>query len=188
MDVTVVVGTYGQQEWIDLAEQRALPSARQQGCPVIHVHGDTLAQARNDAISAARTRWVTVLDADDELSPRYVARLLRGTADIRSPLLVRVTADGKRVPVRGLAQRDIERINPLPVCCLARRDLILDAGGFAEWPHWEDWALWLTMVRRGATYEHLAGAAYYWHVRPRSRNRTVRAPRTLHRRIREASW
>lgn len=188
MDATVVVATYGDPRWADLARDRALPSAQGQGCDVIHVHGDTLASARNEGIERARTTWVTVLDADDELSPRYVEGLLAGTADIRAPRLMRVTADNRRYLVRGLQRRNIEQLNPLPVCCLARRDLILDAGGFAEWPHWEDWALWLTLVRRGATYEHLTGATYYWHVSPDSRNRTVRRPRTLHRRILEASW
>lgn len=183
-----MVGTYGDRSWIDLAESRALPSAAAQGCPVIHVHGSTLASARNRAIEQATTTWVTVLDADDEVSHGYAAALLRGTADIRAPRLVRVTADGRRIPERGLHRRNIEQVNPLPVCSLARRDLILSAGGFAEWPHWEDWALWLTLVRRGATYEHLTGATYYWHIRPDSRNRTVRKPRTLHKAIREASW
>jgi hypothetical protein len=188
MDVTVVVGTYGDRRWIDLAESRALPSARAQGCPVIHVHGDTLAQARNAAIELAETTWVTVLDADDELAPGFCSGLLAGTADIRAPRLVRVDAAGRRYPVRGLPQRNIERLNPLPVCSLARRGQVLAAGGFREWPHWEDWGLWLTMVRRGATYEHLTGATYYWHVSADSRNRTVRNPRRLHRQIKEASW
>lgn len=188
MDVTIIIGTYGDLRWAQLARERALPSAESQGCRVIHVHGATLADARNRGVRQADTTWVTVLDADDELSPNYAAGLLKGKADIRAPRLVRVTADNRRYPVRGLAQRDIERLNPLPVCSLARRDLVLDAGGFPEWPHWEDWALWLTMVRRGATYEHLTGATYYWHVNPNSRNRTVRNPRTLHRSILESSW
>lgn len=188
MDVTIVIGTYGDPSWIGMAEARALPSAERQGCPIIHVHGDTLASARNDAIRQATTEWVTVLDADDEISPGYCAALLDGSADIRSPRLVQVAADGRHLPVKGLRDRNIERLNPLPVCSMARRDLILSVGGFAEWPHWEDWALWLTLVRRGATYEHVDGATYYWHIRPDSRNRTVRRPRTLHRQIREASW
>lgn len=177
--MTIVVGTYGDPAWADLAARRALPSAYAQGCPVIHVHGDTLAQARNTGIARARTTWISVLDADDELAPGYTAGLLAGHADIRAPRLVQVYRDGRRREIMGLPARNIETINPIPVCALARRDQVLAAGGFGEWPHWEDYALWLTMVRRGHNYEHLPTATYYWHVRPGSRNRTVRRPAQL---------
>lgn len=187
MDLTIIVATYGADRWADLAHTRAIPSAKADGAQVIHVHGDTLASSRNAAIAQAQTEWVSVLDADDEIAPGYCASLLAGSADIRAPRLVQVDAAGRHRPI-DLSGRDIEQINPLPVCSLARRDDILAAGGFSEWPHWEDWALWLTMVRRGHSYEHINAATYLWHVNPDSRNRTVKRPKTLHRQIREASW
>jgi glycosyltransferase involved in cell wall biosynthesis len=187
-DVTVVVGTYGDRRaWESLAYRRAIPSARMQGVPVIHMHGDTLAQARNDGIRAASTEWVLVLDADDELAPGAVDALLGGSADLRAPRLIEVHPSGRQSE-RVLAERDIERLNPLPVTTLARRAAVLDVGGFQPWPAWEDWALWLTLVRRGATYEHIREAVLYAHIRPGSLNRSVRNGRVLYRQIREASW
>ena len=186
MDVTIVVGTYGHRRWIDLAHDRAIPSAVRQDVPVIFRHEDTLADARNAGIRAARTEWVIVLDADDELGEGYVHALSSGTADIRVPALVEVAPDGSQETV-PLAGRDIERVNPIPVSAMARREQILAAGGFHPWPAWEDWALWLTMVRRGATYEHIPWAHLLAHVTPGSRNRSVTDPVRLHAQIREAS-
>ena len=178
MDVTIVVGTFGSPEWVALARKRALPSADKQGCPVIHVHDHTLAEARNRGIALATTTWVCVLDADDEMSDGYIPGLLQGSADIRAPRLVEVHEDGTHTHVE-LAHRDIEKLNPLPVSCLARRDLILAAGGFQPWQAWEDYALWLRMVRAGATYEHSSAATLFAHVRAGSRNRTVTGGRRL---------
>lgn len=184
--VTICIGTFGGEEWRIMAVERAIPSALAQGVEVIHVHGETLAQARNEAIARASGDLIVTLDADDELEAGYVDAMLAGTADIRAPRLVEVGPDGSRTEVR-LADRDIEHINPAPVSAMARRDLILSAGGFQPWPAWEDWALWLTLVRRGATVEHIPGATLFAHVSAGSRNRTVSDPAGLHAAIREAS-
>lgn len=186
MDVTICVGTFGHRRWIDLAHDRAIPSAVRQGCPVIFRHETTLADARNAALRAARTDWVVVLDADDEMDDGYVAALAAGTADIRVPALFEVNPDGSREQI-PLAHRDIEHTNPIPVSAMARRDMVLSAGGFQPWPAWEDWALWLTLVRRGATVEHIDAARLLAHVSPGSRNRSVTDPARLHAAIREAS-
>ena len=178
MDVTVCVATFGHRDWIDLAHGRAVPSAYAQDVPVVYRHEDTLVDARNAAVRAADTEFVIVLDADDELEAGYVRAMMAGTADIRAPRLVEVHEDGTRCEV-PLAHRDIEKLNPLPISSMARRDQILAAGGFAPWPAWEDWALWLRMVRRGATFEHLPAATLLAHVRDDSRNRTVTDPRRL---------
>lgn len=184
--VTICIGTFGGEEWRDLAAERAIPSALAQGVEVIHVHGETLAQARNEAITRASGSLIVVLDADDELGEGYVQALSAGTADIRVPVLIEVYPDGSldEIPLAG---RDIEQVNPIPVSAMARRDQILAAGGFQPWQAWEDWALWLTLVRRGATYEHIPWAKLYAHVMPGSRNRSVQDPVRLHAAIREAS-
>ena len=185
MDVTICVGTFGSRHWTDLAHDRAIPSAVRQGVPVVYRHETTLADARNAAISAADTEFVIVLDADDELEAGYVQAMMTGTADIRAPRLVEVYAGIRtEVPLTG---RDIEKLNPIPISAMARRDQILAAGGFQPWRAWEDYALWLRMVRRGATYEHIPGATLLAHVRDGSRNRTVVDPAGLYAQIRAES-
>lgn len=187
MDVTVIVATHGAPEWIYLAYQRAIPSALGQAVPVVVHHGTgTLAQARNAAAAAVTTEWLIFHDGDDQWTPGFVQAMAGGTADLRAPRLVEVHPDGRRVEV-DLRPRDIERMNPLPISTAIRTDMFHAAGGFQEWEAWEDYALWLTCVRRGATYEHIDGATQLLHMRPGSRNTGVRDPRRLHRRIREAS-
>src|SRR5687767_11356621 len=84
MDVTVCVATYGDPEWVNLAETRAVPSAEAQAT-TIHLHGFTLHDARNACLKLVKTPWVIFLDADDELEPGYVDAMAAGTADLRAP-------------------------------------------------------------------------------------------------------
>src|SRR5690349_878569 len=85
MDVTVCVATYGDDEWKELAVERAIPSAARLEVDVVAVHGDTLHGARNDALALVETAWVCFLDADDELEHGYFDRIAAGTADLRAP-------------------------------------------------------------------------------------------------------
>lgn len=177
MEVTVCVGTYGDKSWIEAA-QRAIESARQQA-PVIHVHGDTLAQARNQALNQVTSEWVIHLDADDELEPGYVDALTRGTADLRAPA-VRYVKDGMarspRVPCVAGHRHDctgpcLPSGNWLVVGSAVRADLARSVGGWWEEPIYEDWSLWLRCWKAGATVEAIPDAVYRAHVRPDSRNR-----------------
>lgn len=183
MDLTICVATFGEARWIELAHGRAMPSARAQGCPVVYVHGDSLHEARNQAAKQASTPLVCWLDADDELAPGYAEAMCAGNADMRAPALLECHPDGRTVAV-DVESRDIEKLNPCAIGTAVRRTMFLEAGGFAGWPAWEDWATFLRMHRRGATLEHIGGAVYLQHVRPGSRNRTVKHPRDLHAAIR----
>ena len=92
MDVTVVVATFGDVSWCDLADQRAIPSAEAHGVPVIHSHGNDITDARNHGLSLVETEWVCFLDADDELGRRYFDQMALGTADVRAPACVAIVA------------------------------------------------------------------------------------------------
>ena len=179
MDVTVIIATYGDAEWQQLAEQAAA-SAETQCDEVLCVHGDTLAAARNEGLRAAGGRYVIHLDADDQLEPGYVDALLTGTADLRAPAVRYVTETGhERLPrVPRVAGHDHDCTgaclpdgNWLVVGTLARRQLLIDVGGWEEWPLYEDWALWARCHAAGATIEAIPAAVYRATWRPASRNR-----------------
>lgn len=176
MDVTVIVATYGSDEWRDLGSDTALAHG------AAHWHGDTLAQARNAAAGAADTEWLVYLDADDELSGGYIDAMAAADGDLRAPALHLVYPD--RIVVPDLASRDIERTNPCCIGTAIRRDMFLAVGGFPELPGWEDWALFLRAYRRGATITHVPDAVYQAHVRQGSRNQTVPDAAALYQRIR----
>lgn len=179
MDVTIGVATFGDPQWIQLANTRAIPSARAQGVRVIHHHADTLHDARNAVVAAADTEWLVHLDADDELEPGYVETLMAGTADVRAPAVRYVMAH--RSAAAGMPRvaghtHDCEGAclpagNWLVVGSLVRPELVRRVGGWRDFSWSEDWDLWLRCYLAGATFEAIPAAIYRAHARWDSRNR-----------------
>lgn len=178
MDVTVIVGTFGDEKWAALAEERAIPSVPA-GVPVIHTHAHTLRDARNAGLRKADTEWVCHLDADDELTPDYFDRMAEGTADVRAPS-VQYVRNGLPYPP-GMPQvwahhhecsaECLPHGNWIVVGALARRQLLLGIGGWRDFNWSEDWDVWLRCHLAGASIEPMPQAVYIAHVRPDSRNR-----------------
>ena len=179
MDVTVCIATFGDPAWSDRAIATALPSAlwQEQDPPVVMVHGETLAAARNAAAAQADTEWLIFLDADDQLAPGYITAMAAADGDLRVPRLLLGDAE---VDLTG---RDIEQTNPCPVGTAIRKEMLLDCGGWPDFDAWEDWALFLRAHRRGAAIVH-TDAVYRAAHEQTGRNSTVRQPRRLHREIR----
>lgn len=187
MDVTVVIATYGDPSWIDLAHERAWPSAAALGVGVVHVHSDTLHEARNMGLDMVATDWVCHLDADDELEPGFFDAIDQGIADVRAPAVRYVRpgwpAPNARMPrVAGHQHHCIPECLPqgnwLVVGSVARTDLLREVGGWRDFSWSEDWDLWLRCHLAGASIEAIPRAVYRAHVRPDSRNR---APDAAHR-------
>jgi glycosyltransferase involved in cell wall biosynthesis len=198
VSVSIVVATYGTVDWVALAERRAIPSAKAQGVEVIHRHGSSLAQARNEALSFVKTDFVVHLDADDELEDGYIAALAHGSADIRVPSVAYVR-NGKRlapyVPNVWGHRHDCEAAclragNYIVVGAMADTELVREAGGWKDFAWSEDWALWASMWKLGATVETIPEAVYRAHVRPDSRNRAPEQAFKLavHREIEASLW
>lgn len=196
MDVTVVVGTYGTDAWIELAQQRAVPSAESQA-NVIHVHGATLHEARNEALSRVTTEYVIHLDADDELEPGYVDEMARGSGDVRVPSVRYVAGHRARPPImpqvwghrHDCHAECLTEGNWIVVGACARVDVLRAVGGWEAFEWSEDWALWSRCWRAGATFDRVPEAVYRAHVRPDSRNRApsrqakVKAHNDIHRAV-----
>jgi len=176
VEVTVVVGTFGDESWARLAESRAIPSAEGQSLrpEVIHVHGETLHGARNQGAADAAGRWLCHLDADDELAPGYLEAMAKGIHELRAPAVQYVHPGYEADPVT-LEDRDIRRLNPCVIGTLVPKKLFHDVGGFADFPVYEDWDLWLRCWRAGATIQHVPDAIYRAWVRDNSRNEPDRA-------------
>lgn len=197
MDVTVVVATYGDGSWCDLADQRAIPSAEALDVPVIHCHGIDLADARNGGLSDVQTEWVCFLDADDELEYRYFERMAAGSADLRAPSVRYVNNDREAIPrlprVAGHGHQCtadcLDEGNWLVIGTVAPTALVQSVGGFRDLPMYEDWDLWVRCWKAGATLEAIPKAIYRAHVRQDSRNRAPDRDAKLaaHRAIAEAN-
>lgn len=190
MDLTVIVATFGSDWWRELAQQRAVPSAQRQASTV-HVHGRTLAAARNTGAARAATEWLCFLDADDELAPGYVAAMSAAAGDLRAPAVSYITgASVERpkfwpAPAGGFVDG-----NHLLIGTLVRREMFLRVGGFRDYDFYEDWDLWTRCWLAGAVVAEVPGAVYLAHVNPRSRNRLPSRDEQLamHDRIRRANF
>lgn len=164
MSVSVIVGTFGDEDWKVKAERVALPSAHAQGCEVVHVHGMTLADARNEGADRATGDWLVFLDADDELRPGYADAVEAGYGDLRQP----ETDYGQGPSFLPLV--DLNTGNYLVIGTAVRAELFCRAGCFLDEQMYEDWSLWLRCVRRGAEIGKAPGAIYVVHETGVGRN------------------
>ena len=189
--VGVVVATYGDlEEWRSLAH-RALRSVYAQTLPVetaIHLHGRSLAHARNTGALHVLTDWLIFLDADDELDPGYVEAMLEGTGDIRQPMTIGVV-DGVEddFPVFIPPNPGGFMVgNHLVIGCMVRRDLFETAGGFDPGlPVLEDWDFWIRCQLAGGSVGQAPKAIYRVHVRPDSRNTEANGHHVFYAKIRQ---
>lgn len=177
--LTVVIGTYGEGMWQMLAESRAMPSARALGVQVVHVHADSLQEARNRGLAEVETDWVTFLDADDELESGYLDAMRVGTADVRAPAVRYVRGSHWQQPyvpqVAGHSHACVADClmdgNWLVIGSAVLSELVRGVGGFRDFAWSEDWDVWLRCHLAGATFEAIPAAVYRAYVRTHSRNR-----------------
>lgn len=179
---TVVVGTFGGDEWKRLAQERAIPSAQALGCRVVHAHAETLHDARNTALAQVDTPWVIHLDADDELETGYILGMGSvAEGDVRAPL-VRYMQRGRAISrprfpkVAGHSHECSGECLPfgnwIVVGAAVRADLIRRIGGWRDFSWSEDWDVWLRCYLAGAAVTSTRAAVYRAHVRMNSRNRS----------------
>jgi len=180
-DFTICISTFGGNERVRLAHERAIPSAEAQGVPVIHRHGTTLARARNEALALVDdTEFTVFLDADDELAPGYIAELARGSKDLRAPSVSYVRRGNPREPyvpkvaghTHACTAACLTDGNWLVIGTAVRTALARQVGGFNEWPVYEDWCFFQRCWLAGGMVETLPRAVYLAHWRRDSRNRS----------------
>lgn len=164
MDLCVVVGTFGESRWGELAERRAIPSAEREGLSVVHHHGDeletygaSLAACRNAAIDETDAEFICVLDADDELRPDFAAAMAAARGDLRTPAVEYVRSGRVREPMFW-PEVPLTQGNWLIVSTVFRREAFLVAGGYRDVLMYEDWDLFQRLVKAGATIEKVPGA------------------------------
>jgi glycosyltransferase involved in cell wall biosynthesis len=173
-DLTILICAHGDTSWRDLAYSRAYPSASSQAFTQVHYAPEaTLAEARNQAAEEATTRWLCFLDADDELDFGYVDAMRRhANGDFLLAPAVKYINPKKATAPAGLPNEpgDMRRVNRCVIGTLIQRATFFQAGGFREWPCYEDWDLFLGVHMEGVPIVYVPDAVYKAHITPGGRN------------------
>lgn len=186
VNVSIIIATYGSEDWRALAMSRAYPSALDQGAHEIVVGHDpegTIAGVRNALTRKAEGDWLCFLDADDELAPGYLGAMERayeqesgadGTPLLLTPAVQRKRKNGQIMGRPSFFDRDIPLTddNWLVLGTLVQRDLFMQAGGFSDYPHgFEDWSLWAKCWKAGAQVVKVPEAIYVYWLNPNSKHK-----------------
>lgn len=183
MNVSILIATFGDEAWSELAWSRAYPSAAGQSSDIVVYHGSSLAQARNHAAEVATGDWLCFLDADDELCEGYTEAM--GRAHERTPNLSprlyapAVSYDGSRPRIPNLG--GWPSVNECVIGTLVPKWLFVEVGGFRDLDSLEDYDLWLRCAKAGARIVHVPDAVYCAHVTAGSRN----SDQSVYARLRE---
>jgi len=181
--ISIIITTYGDRVWEDLAWSRAYPSTIGQGAHEVivnHIPDSTIGSARNITAKLAKGKWLIFLDADDELAPGYVEAMERSQegrdADaVVEPRVSFVLPRGSRTKPEFHQRRGtLEHTNYIVVGAMVGRELFERVGGFGDYPHgFEDWALWAKCWKAGAAFRQAPEAVYIVHINRQSKRRQL---------------
>jgi glycosyltransferase involved in cell wall biosynthesis len=150
---------------------------------VIDQENRGLSEARNAAIRAGEGEFFLPLDADDYIDPTYVEKTI---VKMQDPEVGVVSTDMQyfgllknRIPPRGLTLEREMQGNELPVCSLIRRaaydqigrgyeTLFIEAGGSTRVLGFEDWELFISILKRGWKVAIVNEPLFHYRVRPNS--------------------
>lgn len=147
---------------------------REGGYHVVDQPNSGLAAARNRGVREARGRYVLPLDADNRLSPGFIASAIQ-VLDTQPEVGVvygdRLEFGGRngRKPVPELDLPNFLWANYIDACAAYRREIWEACGGYdAGALVWEDWDLWISAAERGWRFHRLPEPAFEYRVRPNS--------------------
>ena len=190
--IDVIIATYGCESWKEKA-LIAQNSVLRQTSPAssIHlIHGETLAQARNEGAQKSTAEWLLFLDADDALDSNFIHAMrekIDQTTQYSSPLLypsvLTIEKGGKPSSAKISVQKPILEGNFMVIGTLVKRENFLQLGGFRELPMYEDWDLWIRCIANGSTPNPVPRAVYHVFVNSNSRNHQ---PQTTADKIRDS--
>ena len=146
---------------------------------VLHQANAGVSAARNKAIANAKGEWILPVDADDKISPVYIAHAVDAMADDVRVIGCRAQFFGAKQCEWKLPEYTPERLaqrNMIHISSLFRKADWLRVGGFCEEEIYrEDHDFWLSMMELGGTYVRLDEIGLYYRVLPGSRRSKAKA-------------
>ena len=156
------------------------PNGERVAPQVIDQENRGLSESRNTAIRAGDGEFILPLDADDWIEPDYLEKTVPKMAD---PKVGIVSTDMQyegllrnRIAPRGLSLGHEMHSNDLPVCSLIRREafdqtrgyetIFIEVGGSSKVLGYEDWNMWLDILKRGWTVAVVNEPLFHYRVKP----------------------
>jgi glycosyltransferase involved in cell wall biosynthesis len=150
-----------------------------------------LVDSRNQALMHARYRYITFLDADNELIPENVPYLVESLEQTKATaaygnLLIRSPSahHAHGVLNNESIQSKIFKGNYIDALAVLDRLQLLDAGGYeASCPAWEDYELWLHLITNGHRVVFVPVVLGYYYILPSSMSQDYEKHKALEARI-----
>jgi glycosyltransferase involved in cell wall biosynthesis len=120
----------------------------------------------------AKADWLCFLDADDELEPEYLEKMMAPGMrfQLRYPS-VRYVMEGAAWPAPQVLQKTpLNYGNYMVIGTLVPKQIFMQAGGFRDISGYEDWDLWIRCWMLGCNPTLIKDAIYRVWQRPGSRN------------------
>lgn len=184
--ISVVIATYGAEQWMVMAEERALPSAVAQDTCEVRISDSpdgTRASSLNIAAAGTTGDWLIFLDADDELAPGYIGAMRRALEQhpdgkvLFTPAVQQIRKGRPGNPF-FFPECSLETGNWLVIGTMVSSALFNEVGGFHEHPHGlEDWNFFARCVRAGARIVRVRDAVYRAFVNPQSEHHKLQRRR-----------
>jgi glycosyltransferase involved in cell wall biosynthesis len=140
-----------------------------------------LSEARNTAIRAGDGEFILPLDADDWIDPRYleltVPKMANPEVGIVSTSMKYEGLLHNVIEPKGLTLQHEMHTNDLPVCSLYRREcfnqtgrgyetlFIEAAGNNTKVLGYEDWEMWISILKRGWRVDVVLEPLFHYRVR-----------------------
>jgi glycosyltransferase involved in cell wall biosynthesis len=149
---------------------------------IVSQENQGLSNARNTGIAASTTEpreFILPLDADDWIEPDYLKKTVPLMQENVGIVGTYVACFGIKDYVWYTFSPTIEQLkqdNPIPVCSLIKRSVLLQVNGYnpalsgqdKEYIGYEDWNLWLDIVKRGWKVVIVPEALFHYREKPDS--------------------
>lgn len=150
-------------------------------CQLIsHCANEGLSAARNTAINLAKTPYIFVLDADNLIYPRCLARLIETALETDAPMVYPIIEDfGAKTGLRGFQVWHpslFEGKNHVDAMTLLRKSAWHAVGGYTPmFKGLEDYDFWLKFIKHDLYGIQVPEILARYRVHPNSMYRTVTA-------------
>lgn len=183
---SIVVSTYRPIEVVvvddgstdtSLAESKAFAATHAE-VRVLHQENAGVSAARNHAIREAKGTLILPVDADDKISPEYIALAVEAMEEDVRVVGCRAQFFGAKEGEWKLPEYSpqlLARKNMIPITSLFRKADWQRVGGFCEEEIYrEDWSFWISLMELGGRYVRLEEVGLYYRVLPHSRRKNAK--------------